>query len=423
MIINFYDKSVGIQRIAGFKLLGSKRQQSVDRIPMSACLCYAVERRVRALCEVNTHEHIVHVGVTNVDILTTVCRANGLIQNYAVSRYYCRGSNDRISHVEVAHRSSASEDTSDTTRPTLSPLRGDRAFNDIVAQVSLNGVIVRIIRSIEIANETADVLVRSITGLNVCFSVNAADRVDTAVTRNVTDETTCMTCGSRNVGCSIDDNAVNNNACFTVVVNRTTKECAGRTCGVGNTTTKNLNVLNGSSSPTVEPVSDQTRTVGRVSTYHNDVLEGNVLDDTARELLGNERLRLRCICRTNVLDGISLTVESHSAVIYGNRSQRKQRCALCVDVSAELNSLPREGLARVCDQIPILNAVDREGGNRIIIHQISRKTRRHCNRGNEPFSVSRDHMRNGCCRNDLCGNRVVIRSNAGRTVNRTSTLD
>ena len=46
MIINLYDKSVRIQRVAGFKLLGSKRQQSVDRIPMSAGLCHAIQRRV-----------------------------------------------------------------------------------------------------------------------------------------------------------------------------------------------------------------------------------------------------------------------------------------------------------------------------------------------------------------------------------------
>ena len=122
------------------------------------------------------------------------------------------------------------------------------------------------------------------------------------------------------------------------------------------------------------------RNESSILTGYGDVVQLDVLDlgssgyttgCALHQGVSEQRVSNRC-----VLDGVALTVEVCPESIRASllRNQGLELAALRVDVVAKENGLAQEALARDSDQIPILNAVDREGINRIVIDQVKCQT-------------------------------------------------
>ena len=257
--------------------------------------------------------------------MTTVCSGNCL-KEYQSRGNGCR-SNNTIVNINILRIGRTSENTADTTRPARSAVRNQASLDYVVGNVDLHRVGAV---SGNVSNKTSDVVCRGSS--NCCFGINAIDRVDTAVTHNVTDHAARIRC-SLDLCICIDHNTVDDNVNFGSITKRTAKQSTGRTCRIRNVTAKNLDVLYRDSRPSTDPMSDQTRAVGSVCSNHRDVFEGNVLHRTARNSFGNQRLGLRCICRTDVLDGVALSVE-RSIERHGAK-QRGKSCALSINVTAK----------------------------------------------------------------------------------------
>ena len=111
-------------------------------------------------------------------------------------------------------------------------------------------------------------------------------------------------------------------------------------------------------------------------TGYGDTLQVDVLNLGSPDVVFHQSVCKQCVFYFCIFDGVALSVkvcpESIGASLL--RNQGLELAAFGVDVATKENGLIFEALARGSDQVPVLNAVDREGVNRIVILQVKCQT-------------------------------------------------
>ena len=273
----------------------------------------------------------------------------------------------------VTNRSRVSriEQTRSNTRPTrgvggsesrvdvnvLDRKSGSRVLSDITEQTSRSG------SRCVIGEGTA-------RDLNVLYAITIVGSVPDRVTyersnaRNFISVATRRSPLCRTVA---DKDVFEINAIAAAVTHNVSYE--DRCCSVGRNDRriKNLDVLEGVLCPAVLPVNEQTLVARacHVAVFHGQVLEVDV------RLVGEQSRRVGSLCRTNVLDGVSIAVKGTSYVCC--RKELRKRFALGVNIRAKLYGFAVELVSSRRDCIPVVDAVDDKLGGIFIIRQACRQ--------------------------------------------------